>query len=137
MNIGDWFSGIAAFAAVVSAIGTVFTAYIAYKALSTWKPQREAGYRDAFRLSLLDYRALVKGMPKYIDESKHSDLLEELSLAKLECDKNWDIATYKKSRRLSKYYDQLGVNHCFFMAFQINREELLDHCNQTLIRLDE
>ncbi len=137
MNIGDWFSGIAAFAAMVSAIGTVFTAYIAYKALSAWKPQRETELRDKFRLSLFDYIAKVENLPEYVDIRKHSSLLDELSHAKMQCDKSWAIADYKKSRRLSKYYHELDCKHGFFMAFQIEQRELLDHCRETAARLDE
>nr|ELR5039306.1 hypothetical protein [Providencia stuartii]ELR5082465.1 hypothetical protein [Providencia stuartii] len=137
MNISDWFSGIAAFAAVVSAAGTMFTAYIAYKALSAWKPQREVELRDRFRLSLLDYKLLVERLPEHVDENKNAELIEKISHAKELCDKTWDLTDYKKNRRLAKYYEQLGTKHGFFMAFQIEQKELLEHCKQTIIRLDE
>ncbi|MCU6238316.1 hypothetical protein KWH75_14715 [Morganella morganii] len=137
MSIGDWFSGIAAFAAVISAVGTVFTAYIAFKALNAWKPQRESELRDRFRLSLFDYVVKVENLPEYVDEREHASQLDELSHAKAQCDKDWAIADYKKNRRLSEYYHGLNYKHVIFMAFQIEQRELLGHCREMVARLEE
>ncbi|EMI7738044.1 hypothetical protein LL320_002917 [Proteus mirabilis] len=138
MSGGDWLSGISIFASVVSAIGTAITAYIAYRALNVWVPEREVRYRDAFITSILHYKACVKSLPQYIDEKNHSELLDELSQAKLECDKNWCFVDYRKNKSLFNCYTRINSHHVMVMGFQIEQNELLDCCYEMIsLLLDE